>query len=372
MLTEYNMTSKEYIELDKLQDEVINTLQNHFGSFYIGGSVALAKFYCDHRYAGDLDLFVNRDPDFWLKAGQIIKALQTKLNIPDENIFHYDNHVSIFYKAGEALLKIDVGNELCERWKSSYMAGIIPVESVADMLANKIKIVMDRDLRLDLFDIITIASNYSFQWSPVIEHALRKEIGYQAYNFKRIGLSALKYHQLLKGGEPKNAFEFLGIEAPWGQDLICATASATVLENGINQEGNFLQSPLDSVNTFSTLGEFGAELIRVAGRLFALLEPDLPIPEEVLRTIPTSIGVKWGGAFFMVQRNPTVTIAAVAQRFSTFHQKNYEEAGWLKNQLKITELRENARQIEFDLIHSGLNTLGVGKPHLEEANPKKG
>jgi len=364
MLPEYNMTLKDYIELDKLQDEVISTLQGHFGSFNIGGSVALAKFYCNHRYAGDLDLFVNNDPDFMLKAGQLMELLQTKLNIPDEHIFHSYNHVNIFYKSGETALKIDVGNDLCERWKPTQMAGMIPVESIADMLANKIKKLKERDFRLDLFDIITIASNYSFHWNKVIEYARRKEIGYQAFYLKRFGLGALKYHKLLKGGEPENAFAFLRIENPWTANLVCTTVSATVKENNMDQE--------EPVKTFYAIREFGEELISTAGRIHALLEHDAPISKEDLRTIPTSIGVQWGGAYFKVRREPTLTIADVTQRFSTFHEKTYEGAGWIKNQLKINELREKARQIESDLRNGGLNTLGSGKPDLEEAYPKSG
>ena len=55
---------KNYNDIYRLQDKVLNKLTGRYGNLYLTGGSALGRFYLNHRYSDDLDLFTNADPDF--------------------------------------------------------------------------------------------------------------------------------------------------------------------------------------------------------------------------------------------------------------------------------------------------------------------
>lgn len=135
----------------------------------------MGRFYLDHRYSEDLDLFVNRSPDFATSVGSIRDVLIKKFNIPIDKIALYPDFVRVWVPGIEDL-KIEMVNDVVYRWGSPKFAGTIPVDTVGNILANKLTAIVSRDEPKDVFDIITIAMNFSFNWDEVFGHTLQKAI----------------------------------------------------------------------------------------------------------------------------------------------------------------------------------------------------
>ncbi len=69
------MTSQEiyYSKLYDLQDRALNYIQRANTDFYLTGGTALSRFYLNHRYSDDLDLFVNHHPKFEQEVEKVKK-----------------------------------------------------------------------------------------------------------------------------------------------------------------------------------------------------------------------------------------------------------------------------------------------------------
>jgi len=168
-------SKKNWKELYSLQDKALDALAGHFGKFHLTGGTALGRFYLGHRYSEDLDLFVNRDPDFKKYVATVRSALSRNFILSEDKIILYDDFVRLWIPGLEEL-KIEMVNDVEERWGEPVMAGNIPVDTVCNILANKITALLSRDEPKDVFDIVTISQNYSFHWPDVFVYALRKAI----------------------------------------------------------------------------------------------------------------------------------------------------------------------------------------------------
>jgi hypothetical protein len=168
-------SAKNYNELYKLQDKVFTALTGHFGVFHLTGGTALGRFYLDHRNSEDIDLFTNQDPGFTQAAANLRTILKNEFNTSDDKVILYPDYIRIWVP-GKEDLKIEMVNDVPERWGSPIFAGTIPVDTVGNILANKLTALLSRDEPKDVFDIVTIASSFSFNWGDVFIYSLRKAI----------------------------------------------------------------------------------------------------------------------------------------------------------------------------------------------------
>jgi len=178
-------SEKNYNELYKLQDKVLEAFSGQFGIFHLTGGTALGRFYLDHRNSQDLDLFANQDPGFTKAAGELRNILYDKFKASDDKVVLYPDFIRVWVP-GKEELKVEMVNDVAERWGSPIMAGTTPVDTVGNILANKITAVVGRDEPKDVFDLVTIASNFSFSWDGVFVYALRKAIISEADVLMRI------------------------------------------------------------------------------------------------------------------------------------------------------------------------------------------
>jgi hypothetical protein len=171
-----NSFEKRYAGLYNLQDKVLSALSGHFGPFHLTGGTALGRFYLDHRYSEDLDLFTNQDPQYAKAANEMRFFLKQRFNTSDDKIILYPDYIRLWIPGNEEELKIELVNDVAERWGDPIVAGTIPVDTVGNILANKLTAVLSRDEPKDVFDIVSISQNYSFNWGDVFVYALRKAI----------------------------------------------------------------------------------------------------------------------------------------------------------------------------------------------------
>ena len=69
-----------------LQDGILKIVQGLALPFYLTRGTALSRHYFAHRYSDDLDLFVNKDPDFNVHTAKIFAALEARQDSGDFHI----------------------------------------------------------------------------------------------------------------------------------------------------------------------------------------------------------------------------------------------------------------------------------------------
>lgn len=164
------MAKVNYQELYRLQDEVLRYIFVMDHDFYLTGGTCLSRFYHHKRYSMDLDLF-NHNNDLYSSQ---LREIQTSLDK------HFTVAVSIKAKDFTRLLidetlLVDFVNERTPRMNQIVILDTgIKIDSINNMLSNKLTAVMGRDDPKDIFDIYLIARYYSFSWKDILESSRDK------------------------------------------------------------------------------------------------------------------------------------------------------------------------------------------------------
>jgi hypothetical protein len=108
-------------------------------------------------------------------ANRVRKKLKKDFNTSDDKILLSDDFIRIWIP-GKRELKIELVNDVAERWGNPVFAGTTPVDTVGNILANKLTAIVGRDEPKDIFDIVGIATNFSFNWGDVFVYVLQKAI----------------------------------------------------------------------------------------------------------------------------------------------------------------------------------------------------
>ena len=170
-----NSSVPDYKSLYRLQDQVLEVLKGHLGSFYLTGGTALGRFYLNHRFSDDLDFFVNSDPTFTQEVKRIYKRLIGHLPVDTKSTVDTEEFVRIWI-GGEVRMKLEFVNDAGEHWKPVLWSDDIPLDNPGNILANKIGAMLSRDEAKDVFDIVYIAGSFSFNWKTVYNHATNKQL----------------------------------------------------------------------------------------------------------------------------------------------------------------------------------------------------
>ncbi|MCK5519523.1 MAG: nucleotidyl transferase AbiEii/AbiGii toxin family protein [Candidatus Marinimicrobia bacterium] len=173
-----HLSKKNYLNLYKLQDEfLLWWKEQDENSFYLTGGTALGRYYLDnHRYSEDLDFFVNNCDNFKSNVNTIINNIKRKFKIDMSETLFYDDFSRIYICKDEVNLKIEFVNDI------AYHSGVInniyfgKIDSVKNIISNKLTALLGRDEAKDVFDIIAISEFYSFNWKQVFEQAKEKNV----------------------------------------------------------------------------------------------------------------------------------------------------------------------------------------------------
>lgn len=170
-----NLSGKDYAGIYKLQDNVLKCLAGACSPFYLTGGTALGRFYLNHRYSDDLDFFVNQYAGYAARTAKLIKILRNNFRLSEEKLITFEDYTRVWI-SDDAELKVEFVNDMAERWQDPVFVGSVPVDSVSNILANKITALISRDEPKDVFDIVMISLNYSFSWDEVFTYALKKSL----------------------------------------------------------------------------------------------------------------------------------------------------------------------------------------------------
>jgi hypothetical protein len=139
---------------------VLTPLQNSFlekffqltQDFYLTGGTALSAFYLQHRYSVDLDLFTHEDSSFQ-KVDSVVNEVCVKLNVPCLPV-----ETTAFFKhfrvgPQENPMTLHFSKDYSAHLKSPNRFGVILVDSLEDITANKICATLGRTELKDLIDL---------------------------------------------------------------------------------------------------------------------------------------------------------------------------------------------------------------------------
>lgn len=169
-----NLYKKDYNKLYLLQDKVLNWWAEYEFPFYLTGGTALGRFYLNHRYSEDLDFFVNDDPGFSKSIINIKNLLQKQFKTDISKTVVADEFARFFIEDNDTFLKLEFVNDVAFRAGTPFKSSLGNIDTMSNILSNKLTAVVGRDEPKDIFDIVTIAVNFSFNWRTIFNYAKEK------------------------------------------------------------------------------------------------------------------------------------------------------------------------------------------------------
>ncbi len=164
------MGSIDYTKLYLLQDEVLKVIFDTEHEFYLTGGTCLSRFYVEKRYSDDLDFFTNQSPRYSFAIKNIKKALQEKFQL----VVEVESKDFTRFKIDD-LLQLDFVNDISFRYKEPRVSEEnYLLDTVENILSNKITAVIGRDNPKDIFDIYLIWKFYEIKWSEILDAAHQK------------------------------------------------------------------------------------------------------------------------------------------------------------------------------------------------------
>lgn len=176
-------TYAQYYEksLYPLQDRILKIVNDLSGPFYLTGGTALSRGYLKHRYSDDLDFFANDIPDFTDQTIRIIDKINRTpgLSIDPSTRFSSDTYqrLAVQDESGTRL-KIDFVNDVPFRVGKPHVKNVLGmVDSLANILTNKVSAIVGRTETKDAVDLWQICLRKEFSWKKCIDLALKKDAG---------------------------------------------------------------------------------------------------------------------------------------------------------------------------------------------------
>lgn len=169
-----NLYKKDYNNLFLLQGKFLTWWVAFGFQFYLTGGTALGRFYLNHRYSEDLDFFVNNSPDFSKHILFIKNELQKQFKTDISKAIVTDEFARFFIYDNETFIKVEFVNDVAYRVGNPVRSNQGYIDTVTNILSNKLTAIVGRDEPKDVFDIVTIAANFSFNWREMFNHAKEK------------------------------------------------------------------------------------------------------------------------------------------------------------------------------------------------------
>jgi len=168
------MDASGYANLYALQDEALATVFAEPAGFYLTGGTALSRFYLGHRYSDDLDLFTHDVGIFGDAFRLVYSKIQKRWPDPELEVDARDfKRIRII--AGGMTLKLDFVADRVGRIGVPVRIGTTYVDTVRNILGNKLCAIMGRDEARDIADLLCIARKRRFFWSSVLTEVADKE-----------------------------------------------------------------------------------------------------------------------------------------------------------------------------------------------------
>lgn len=170
-----SILAANWTSLYKLQDNILHLIKDELSQFYLTGGTALSRYYLNHRYSEDLDFFCHDKQRFETGVNRISRLLaESKMLNPQ--MTQISETYARFFVGRSSELKIDFVYENIKQTGNNNIVDGINIDNPKNILANKICCVIGRDEPKDVFDIVSIAQAYSFNWRDTFLAAKRKQV----------------------------------------------------------------------------------------------------------------------------------------------------------------------------------------------------
>jgi hypothetical protein len=169
-----NSSNNDYNKLYQLQDKFLSWWLSLGLPFYLTGGTALGRFYLNHRFSDDLDFFTNANAQYTSSIAELNRKIKGRFEVNMQQSLFADDFTRFFITEDDHFLKIELVNDI-EYYAGKptpYKYGFI--DTPLNILSNKLTALVGRDEPKDIFDIIHISTNYSFNWMDVFYHAKQK------------------------------------------------------------------------------------------------------------------------------------------------------------------------------------------------------
>lgn len=171
-----NSFKKDYRKLYLLQDKFLEWWVDRHLPFYLTGGTALGRFYLNHRFSEDLDFFVNADPGYSGYISTLKSEIGRHFQVNNQDSLFTEDFTRFFIFESDVSLKIELVNDESYYPGSPLVYRFGFIDSPLSILSNKLTAVVSRDEPKDVFDIIYLSMNYSFNWQDIFYHAKEKSV----------------------------------------------------------------------------------------------------------------------------------------------------------------------------------------------------
>lgn len=168
-----------------MQDGVLSCVSSSNTPFFLTGGTALSRYYLQHRYSDDLDLFVIDDARYSdhvdrLLQNFIVNERADKFVLDRKSIRRGKDYTQLIVTDSrnvEVELKIDLINDVADHYGNLESDPVLgKVDSWQNILANKLTALFRSEPK-DVVDIWAIARKYPFNWQVIMGAAKAKEAG---------------------------------------------------------------------------------------------------------------------------------------------------------------------------------------------------
>ena len=168
------MDPNPFEQLYVLQDEVMRAVFSRQLGFYLSGETALSRFHLNHRYSDDLDFFTHEINAF----GDVVRMVRSDL----EELFapviakvDAREFKRLLVQRADLTLKIDFVADRGLRVGVPENRDGMFIDTVRNILSNKIGAVLSRDEARDVADLVQISRSYRFSWITILQEAFEKQ-----------------------------------------------------------------------------------------------------------------------------------------------------------------------------------------------------
>lgn len=169
-------SEKDYYKLFLLQDKFLDWWQYLDLPFYLTGGTALGRFYLNHRFSEYLDFFINNDDQFPQYIEELRRKITSRFALDMKESLFTDDFTRIYISDDDSFMKIEFVNDVGYRIGEPEIYEYGKIDTPKNILSNKLNAIIGRDEPKDMFDIIYMAINYSFNWQEIFYHAKQKAV----------------------------------------------------------------------------------------------------------------------------------------------------------------------------------------------------
>ena len=205
------------------QDEVLAMAARVETGFYLTGGTALGRVHLRHRYSEDLDLFVNDDDRFQAWADRLLEAWRAEAGWQLTVQRRDPRFVRASLSRADVPLKIEFVNDVRGRVGTpARHTGFGLVDTMENILANKLTALLDREEPKDLADVWGLCRRGGLGLRDALVGASSKAAGVFAADVARALLGATEddWRLVRWAPPPPTAAEFLGDLRALGEDLL--------------------------------------------------------------------------------------------------------------------------------------------------------